>query len=315
MPARRICSPARAAVLASCAAALGLAAAGGGEAGAVQVGVYQDRPATTVPRTARQVGPRATRVVSVYVTAGDLIPGNVVALANSRNATLMVNWMADSGRAGARQPRFRLVRVIRGRHDAGLRRLGRQMRGLKRPPIFRPMPEMNTNWYPWSGTVNRNRPTQYAKAFTRVRRVIKGAGGRRVKVMWAPYHRSIPEREGNEIEDYFPGVRHVDLVGASGYNFGRKGGLAWTDPDPLFADAYRRVTALAPKPFWIAETGSTGAGGNKAKWISSLRDLPDAFPLLAGIVWYDVRDRNGDFRIQQTRRTTRAFRVMTARVA
>lgn len=315
MPARCVSSPGRLLALASCVAVLGVAAVGGGSAGAVEVGVYQDRPAAGIPTLARQVGPRSARVVSVYVTAGDLVPANVMAVARNRRARLLVNWMPDNGSAGRNQPRFRLSRVLRGGHDRGLRRLGRQLRGLRPAPIVRPMPEMNTNWYPWSGTVNRNNSKQYVKAFSRVRRVVKGAGGRRIKVMFAPYHRSIPDTAGNQIEDYFPGVRNVDVVGASGYNFGAKGGLAWADPDPLFADAYRRLTALAPKPFWIAETGSTGVGGNKAKWISALRDLPDSFPLLDGLVWYDVRDRNGDFRIRQSGRTKRAFRAMTAGLA
>jgi len=281
----------------------------------VEVGVYQDRPASGVPVLARKVGPRAARVVSVYVTAGKLVPEDVVKMARNRRARLLVSWMPDSGSAGAKQPRYRLSRVVRGGHDRGLRALARQLRPLRPAPILRPMPEMNTPWYPWSGTVNGGGPEAYRKAFTRVRNVVRGASSRRVKVMYAPYHRSIPEAEGNALEDYFPGERNVDLVGASGYNFGAKGGLAWADPDPLFGDAYRRLTALAAKPFWIAETGSTGAGGSKPAWMRGVRDLPESMPGLAGVVWYDVRDRNGDFRVRQSGATIRAFRQMASGLA
>ena len=38
------------------------------------------------------------------------------------------------------------------------------------------------------------------------------------------------------------------------------------------------------------------------------------FPLLKGIVWYDVKDRNGDFRIRESARTTRAFKAFLKRV-
>lgn len=294
--------------------ALGLAALGLGASPAhadarVEVGVYEDAPLVSVPRLVRTVGGRGTKVISVYVTAGTRIDPRLIRLARARRARLMVSWMPDSGRDGAKGRRYRLRAVSSGRYDASLRRLVRQMRGLRPAPILRPMPEPNTPWYAWSGTTKGNSAKAYVKAFKRVRRVVKGAG-RDVRVMWAPYARSIPDKDGNAIADYFPGASQVDLVGTSGYNFGAKGGLAWADPEPLFADAYREITALAPKPFWIAETGSTSTGGNKADWISQLSRLDAGMPLLRGIVWYDVRDRNGDFRIRQSRKTTRAFKAL-----
>ncbi len=131
--------------------------------------------------------------------------------------------------------------------------------------------------------------------------MVKRGGGRRVKLLWAPYVRSIPDTPENAFAAYFPGAAQVDLVGTSGYNFGRTGGLAWIAPEPLFEDAYRQISALAPKPFWIAETGSTAKGGDKAAWIRSLADARTSIPNLAGIVWFDVRDRNGDFRVSASK--------------
>jgi beta-mannanase len=204
--------------------------------------------------------------------------------------------------------------VRRGAQDAGLRRLTAQIRGLRPAPILRPMPEPNTPWYAWSGTVNRNTPAAYVAAWKRVRRVVRGAGGRRVLMMWAPYARSVPATAENAIPAYFPGLSQVDVVGTSGYNFGDRGGLAWTEPDALFEDAYRQISALAPKPFWIAETGSTATGGSREEWIGQLSRLGTAIPNLAGIVWFDVRDRNGDFRVSASKRSRGAFKAFAARV-
>jgi hypothetical protein len=282
--------------------------------GRVELGVYQDSPVTGVPRLAKTVGGHGTKVISVYVTAGRPLDPRIVKLARTRRARLMVSWMPDAGRDGAKGPRHRLRAVSGGRHDRSLRTLIRQIRGLRPAPILRPMPEPNTPWYAWSGTTKGNSATAYVRAFRHVRAVSRRSGPR-VKVLWAPYVRSVPERTGNAIADYFPGTRHVDLVGVSGYNFGAKSGLAWADPEPLFADAYREITALAPKRFWIAETGSTGRGGDKAAWIQSLGRLRPSMPLLAGVVWYDVRDRTGDFRIRQSRKTTRAFRALARTAA
>jgi beta-mannanase len=132
--------------------------------------------------------------------------------------------------------------------------------------------------------------------------------------MWTPYVRSIPDTPENAIAAYFPGADKVDLVGASGYNFGQVGGLAWTEPEALFEDVYRQVSALSPKPFWVAETGSTNAGGSKAAWIAQLAVLRSAIPNLGGIVWYDARDPNGDFRVG-SRSARKAFKGLVKRTS
>jgi beta-mannanase len=169
------------------------------------------------------------------------------------------------------------------------------------------MPEPNTPWYAWSGTVNGNTPAAYVAAWKRVRRTVRNAGGKRIRLLWAPYARSVPATPENAIAAYFPGAAEVDLVGASAYNFGAVGGLAWTEPVALFEDAYRQISALTSAPFWIAETGSTSAGGSKVKWIGRLGSLKAAIPSLAGLVWFDVRDRNGDFRIGVKKSSRLAF--------
>lgn len=279
----------------------------------VEVGVYQDRPARTLPALRRSAGARATRVISVYVTGGQVVEPAVIRLQRRTKARLLVTWMPDSGRDGARQPRYRLSAIRRGRQDAGLRRLAAQLRGLRPTPVLRPMPEPNTPWYAWSGTVNRNSPAAYVAAWKRVRKVVRRTARRRVLLMWAPYHRSVPDTPKNAISSYFPGLSQVDVVGTSGYNFGTVRGLAWTAPDALFEDAYRQISALAPKPFWIAETGSTSRGGSRERWIGQLARLGTAIPNLAGIVWFDVRDRNGDFRVSASRRSRSAFKAFAAR--
>lgn len=302
--------PRAAVVLGAIAVAAGLAATAPAPADArVELGVYQDAPLTGVPALARRAGGHGTKVMSVYVTAGRPLDARIVKLARARGARLMVSWMPDAGRDGSKGKRYRVRTVASGRHDASLRALARQMAGLRPAPILRPMPEPNTDWYAWSGTAKGNSAAGYVAAWKHVRRVTRKAAPR-VQLLWAPYVRSIPEQPGNEISAYFPGADQVDLVGASGYNFGAVGGLAWADPEPLFADAYREITALAPKPFWIAETASTGKGGDKAAWIQGLGRLDDAMPLLAGMVWYDVREPAGDFRIASSGASMRAFRSL-----
>ena len=259
------------------------------------------------PVVRARVGKRAMRVISTYVTGGQVVAPQVVALARRNNARLLVTWMPDSGRDGAKQKRYNLASIRRGRQDKGLIRLTGQLRRLSPTPILRPMPEPNTPWYAWSGTVNGNTPAAYVQAWKRVRKVVRASGGKKIRILWAPYARSVPATAANAIPAYFPGASEVDLVGTSAYNFGATGGLAWTEPANLFEDAYRQISALSPKPFWIAETGSTSVGGKREQWIAQLGGLPTTIPNLAGVVWFDVRDRNGDFRMSSSKSSRLAF--------
>ena len=263
----------------------------------LRIGVYQDDPARDLPALTKAAG-SGVGVISTYLTAGKALNPALVTFANAKHTGLLVNWMPDGGHDGAKQPRFRLSAVYGGRYDRSLRALGKQLRKVHGIVVVRPMPEANTTWYAWSGTVNGNTPKRYVKAWNRVRRVLRSTGGTKVKLLWSPYARSVPDSGPNAIPAYFPGRGQVDLVGASAYNFGSRGSLLWTEPAGLFSSAYATIEALARKPFWISETGSGMRGGDKAAWILSLSRLQSTMPRLGGIVYYDVREPNGDFRLR-----------------
>lgn len=268
-------------------------------AACLTVGVYQDNPASSLRPLDRSVGSGIT-VISTYLTAGQPLAQSLITTANRDNASLLVTWDPDGGHDSATQPHYRLSNVAKGHYDASLRALVAQLRTVHHGAVLRPMPEMNTQWYAWSGTVNGNTPREYVAAWRHVRKVVSAArGGRRIKFLWAPYVQSIPNTAANQLQAYFPGVSEVDLVGASGYNFGAQSPLTWTDPGTLFGSAYAAIESLAQKPFWLAETGSTAVGGDKAGWILSLATLQaTAMPDLAGVVWYDIDDPTGDFRLR-----------------
>jgi mannan endo-1,4-beta-mannosidase len=281
--------------------AIAMTAAGTSLAAArcVRIGVYADNPAQALLSLKRSVGSGIT-VISVYLTAGKSLPASLISSANGDDAELLVSWEPDDGSDGANQPSHRLSAVSGGRYDASLRALAAQLERVRAGAILRAMPEMNTPWHAWSGTVNGNSPSSFVRAWKHVRRVIHSIkGGSRIQMLWAPYAWSTPDDAANAIPNYFPGRSQVDLVGVDGYNFGNRGDLTWTDPGTLFGPAYKQIESLAEKPFWIAETGSTADGGDKAGWILSLSTLQStSMPRLAGLVWYDVDDPLGDFRLR-----------------
>jgi hypothetical protein len=271
----------------------------------LRLGVYQDRPVAGYPNLAAAVGPGVT-TLSLYVGARERIDPRLLSMARARHLLLVVAWQPDDRSATLR-------RVAKGRYDAALRRLVRELRSLPAAPILRPMPEPNTPWYAWSGQVGGQGATRYVQAWRHVWRVVRHTpGGQRIRLMWTPYARSVPDVAPNRIRAYFPGRAFVDAVGAVAYNFGQDDQLDWTPPQALFAGAYTAIDRLARKPFWLAETGSTAAGGSKADWIAQLPALKHAFPRLRGVLWYDVREGNGDFRIQETAATTAAFKAYAA---
>lgn len=282
-----------------CATLLSGLASAAPAAACITVGVYQDNPASSLRPLDRSVGAGIT-VISTYLTAGQPLAQSLITTANRDNASLLVTWEPDGGHDGATQPHYRLSNVAKGHYDASLRALVAQLRTVHHGAVLRPMPEMNTQWYAWSGTVNGNSPREYVAAWRHVRKVVSAArGGSHIKFLWAPYVQSIPDTAGNQLQAYFPGASEVDLVGASGYNFGAQAPLTWTDPGTLFGSTYAAIESLAQKPFWLAETGSTAIGGDKAGWILSLATLQQtAMPELAGVVWYDVDDPTGDFRLR-----------------
>ena len=272
-----------------------------------ELGIYRDDPVGAFPALVKSLGPNVT-TVSTYVTAGNGLDPKLVALARSRGLRLLVTWMPDDGTDETYLPGYSLAIITGGVLDKDLRALAGEMKASGVPVLFRPMPEPNTPWYAWSGTTNGNSPSEYVLAWNHVRKVVRQVAGFKVNFLWSPYVRSVPDTDANAIEQYFPGAANVDLVGASGYNFGATGSLAWADPKALFLPAYTTIQALAAKSFWITETGSTGAGGSQTAWIASLRTLKTSMPQLRGVVWFDVADPQGDFRLNAPAlRTTKSL--------
>jgi hypothetical protein len=272
-----------------------------------ELGIYRDDPVSAFPSLVKSLGPNVT-TVSTYVTAGNGLDPKLVALARTRGLRLLVTWMPDDGTDETYLPGYSLANITGGVLDKDLRALAGEMKAAGVPVLFRPMPEPNTPWYAWSGTMNGNSPAEYVLAWNHVRKVVRQVAGFKVNFLWSPYVRSVPDSDANAIKQYFPGAKNVDLVGASGYNFGATGSLAWADPKALFLPAYTTIQGLAAKPFWITETGSTAAGGSQTAWIASLRTLKASMPQLRGVVWFDIADPQGDFRLNgPALKTTRSL--------
>ena len=167
-------------------------------AACVNVGVYQDKPAKTLPALQKKAG-KNVRTVSTYLTVGHALDPKLVKLARKKNVRLIISWLPDKGTDSVKAPGYRLSAIAAGKFDNDLRALGRQIKSLPRGAIVRPMPDPNTPWYAWSGTVNGNRPGDYVLAWKHVRKVLTKAAGKKVKLLWSVYARSVPDDKKNAI--------------------------------------------------------------------------------------------------------------------
>jgi beta-mannanase len=170
------------------------------------------------------------------------------------------------------------------------------------------MHEMNGNWYPWCGTVNKNTPPDFIKAWKHLQAVFYQAGTHRLEWVWCPYCQSYPTHLKNKIETYFPGDDALDWVGLDGYNWGTtQKWSSWQGFDELFAPGYSMFNNLSKKPVMIAETACTEQGGDKAQWIKeAFQALKDQFPRIAMLIWFDIL-KECDWQILSSQESLKAF--------
>jgi hypothetical protein len=230
----------------------------------------------------------------------------------ARGARLSITWepwVADSGSA---QPSYSLASIIDGSHDAYIDMFAKSIQAFGHPVTIRLMHEMNGNWYPWGLGVNGNKPRQYVAAWQHVHDRFAALGVTDVSWMWAPnavYTGSAP------LAQLYPGDAYVDAVGLSNYNWGHYShdGFAteWMTFGQLFDESIRQVAALTTRPLWVAETGSSDKGGDKAAWVADTLAAVSARSDVAGLVWFDQVDKGAgvDWRIETDPDVVAAWRT------
>jgi beta-mannanase len=211
---------------------------------------------------------------------------------------------------------YTLRRIAAGAFDDYIRRWAHALAEMPGRLLLRPTHEMNGNWYPWGGSVNGNRPEEFAAAWRHLHEMFTREGATNVEWVWCPYAHSVPDRADNALERYYPGARWVDWLALDGYNWGDARPWArWQGCAAVFGDAYRRIVALGPQPVLIAEVGCAESGGDKPAWIrEACAWLASASTRVAAVVWFNV-DKECDWRITSSPDSLRAFREAWPREA
>lgn len=208
----------------------------------------------------------------------------------------------DAARNTPNQPRYRLARIIAGDHDDHVRRWARAVAAYGRPLRLRFAQEMNGTWYPWAESANGNRAGEYVRAWRHVRALFDAAGADNVAWIWAPVAGTPPR------PDLYPGSRHVDVLGVTGFNGGTlQFRRRWRSFGAAFGGTLDWVHALdRARPVELAEVGSVEQGGSKVRWIEGMFDELDRRPYVRALTWFNLR-KEADWRISSSIGAQTAF--------
>ena len=184
-------------------------------------------------------------------------------------------------------------------------------------------PEMNGNWFPWSGVFaggEKGGPEAYKAAYRHVVDLFRERG-RRQRRLRVPRQRPLRARRAwNDMARYYPGDDYIDWIGLSAYG-GVFPGFDWEPLRRALDEAYPKLEALSPtKPIAILETGVIEEQGkDKAAWIRAAYDAlaSGRYPRVKAAIWWHERwtnedDRLSDVRIDSDAAATAAYRKAVA---
>ncbi len=213
-----------------------------------------------------------------------------------------ISWEPWDSRVGEGrpQPKYTLKSIIDGRHDPYIHRFAEAVSRYRGPVRLRFAQEMNGNWYPWSETVNGNRPGEFVRAWRHVHKIFELAGATNVQWVWSPVS-GAPRAD-------FPGSGEVDVLGSTCLNGGTHTfGRGWRSFAAICGNSIAQLHALDPRlPIELSETASTQIGGSKPSWIAGMFAYLARHPAVKSMNWFNVR-KETDWQIESSRAAEQAF--------
>jgi len=166
------------------------------------------------------------------------------------------------------QSEYDLQRIIDGDFDSFLLDWANVIKSYGKPVMITFGPEMNGNWFPWSGVfqgggkTNRygdpdkaDGPEKYVDAFRHIVILFRNAEVNNATWYFQPNHESYPDKEWNSIENYYPGDEYIDWVGISVYGAQYRD-ESWVGFEEVMQPIYNELTTKFPnKPIMLCEWG------------------------------------------------------------
>jgi beta-mannanase len=262
------------------------------------LGIFQQSSPTQIPSTTVSrygVTPASVLWFDSWAT-GNAFNANDAKTLWNRGIMLHYTWEPWNTSLSVSDPnQIHLQDIIDGKWDSYIKARGAEFAAAGIPVMVRWGHEFNGNWYPWGIANNNSNPALYVSAYRRVHDLVVAAGATNVQWVWCFNDSPTPDTSYNDPAQSYPGDAYVDWVAIDGYNWGLgpswdPSGNYWTSFDTMFANAYAKARAIAPKrPVMIGEVGSSEDGGNKAQWINDMSTALQSgrYPDLKLIVYFD----------------------------
>lgn len=143
------------------------------------------------------------------------------------------------------------------------------------------------DWCPWGVFSGSNAVDDYVPAFRRVVRLLWENAGGRARVQWCVNRKNVRHRP-EPVRRLCSGDDWVNELVVNGYN--RPLASASATFVDIVSPNHRALKALsAHKPFWVGETASTKAHGDKAAWIRDLVATVRSSMVVVCLTWFDIR--------------------------
>ena len=253
-------------------ATLALAPAAASAAPCVQVGVYQDDPGHGMPALQEQVG-KGVAAISTYLTAGQAAVAEPRSRRRTRTArSLVVTWQPDARPRRLQAAEVPAVGVAKGKYDTLA--AGARPAAARRPQGRRPAPDAGDEHalvpVVGHGEQEHARPTTRRRGSACARRSARRKGGKRSSCCGRPTRAASPTPARTRCAPTSPAPPRSTSSAPTPTTSAPGRRCCGASPARSSATAYTTIEALAPKPFWLAETGSAAPGGDKAGWITTL---------------------------------------------
>jgi hypothetical protein len=240
-------------------------------------------------------------------------------------------------RVGELDSKYTLQHIIDGSFDGELRKWASDAKRLKIPMVVEFGPEMNGNWFPWSGILNGagkkdgygdakyvDGPERFKDAYRHIINLFKKQGVH--NITWAfhtfpPFEKNEDSelyKKWNNIKNYYPGDDYIDWIGLSVYGAVEQDS-EWTSFTEILDNAYPVIAGIsADKPLAVFEFGVAEYPqlGNKSNWIKEALESLEAgrYPRIKAIsywdeMWkYDSNDRVIDLRINSSIESSKIYK-------
>lgn len=200
-----------------------------------------------------------------------------------------------------------LSEIASGADDGWISAQAAAIRGFGHRVYLRLAPEMNGNWYRYSG-----KPAAYVTAWRHIWNVFKQADATNVTWVWCPNL-----TPADNWDSYYPGRAYVDVIGVDSFSNVK---YTWQPFQQMFEGFFAHFAAFAPgKPQMVVETATnSGKGapvvgiGSAASFISGmqsyLKDVAGPKYNVIGVCWFDSDTNDGiNWRVDQTAQSWQAW--------